>query len=159
MHSDATRAKISAALMGHAVSSVTRHKIGRSIRGRKATLGTRSKMSAALMGHATSAPTRLAIGAAKRRDGATIGYHAVHRRLRIDRGPASATTCACGAPARQWAYRGDCPFERWEAKGDYFLAFSPDLSRYDALCVRCHARQGPPLLAMLAERASERAVA
>lgn len=59
------------------------------------------------------------------------GYHAVHQRIYRERGPASAQTCACGAPARHWAYAGP------RQTGDV-APFSPDLGAYQAMCVPCH---------------------
>ena len=58
-----TRAKLSASLRGHGLSSEARAKIGLANRNRHATAETRAKMSASHMGHPTSQATRDRIGA------------------------------------------------------------------------------------------------
>lgn len=60
-------------------------------------------------------------------------YGQVHAQLALVRGPATAHDCACGRPAKEWAYTGPRePGERWP--------FSDDLSLYEPMCRRCHVR-------------------
>lgn len=66
--------------------------------------------------------------------GSDGSYNAVHHRLTKKRGPARAQTCACGAPAKHWAYDHTDPDERAGADGP----FSTDLARYRPMCVPCH---------------------
>lgn len=61
-------------------------------------------------------------------------YSTVHIRLRLQRGSATLRTCPCGAPAQQWAYDHTDP-EPLTGRG---MLYSPDLSRYVAMCVSCH---------------------
>lgn len=69
------------------------------------------------------------------------GYHAAHKRVEAQRGKARHYECACGAVARQWAFNGDPQAERWgdTPRGDK-LAYSPDPSDYDPMCVPCHRK-------------------
>ena len=68
--------------------------------------------------------------------GDAISYNGAHRRIRRDRGPASAQACvSCGGPARDWALREDVP-SLPSAEGCY----SPDPAAYMPLCRRCHIR-------------------
>lgn len=62
-----------------------------------------------------------------------VSYATVHLRLRNQRGPAKDHTCCCGKRAAQWAF-------------DKPVGYSPDLNRYVALCVSCHARRDRELL-------------
>lgn len=69
------------------------------------------------------------------------GYSALHRRLAIVRGPASAQPCAgCARPARVWSYDGADPDERTDG-----FRYSLDLARYRPLCRSCHRRATGPL--------------
>lgn len=69
--------------------------------------------------------------------GDDVEYQAVHRRLRVYRGPASAHPCAaCQSRARDWAYMHSDPGEKISAKVG--LPFSTDLSHYRPLCSSCH---------------------
>lgn len=65
----------------------------------------------------------------------TPTYSAVHQRLQRVRGRADAHTCACGAPAAQWAYDRTDP-----APLRAPWPYSADLRRYVAMCVPCHKR-------------------
>jgi hypothetical protein len=67
-------------------------------------------------------------------------YGAVHRRLRVDKGPASAHCCVdCGAPASDWSYDGQDPDERigtsWFGKP---IAYSLTQTHYQPRCRSCH---------------------
>jgi hypothetical protein len=67
-------------------------------------------------------------------------YAAVRRRVRAERGPASAQACAeCGAPAVCWSYDGTDPDERTHpVRG---VAYSLDLARYRPRCRFCRRRR------------------
>ena len=71
-------------------------------------------------------------------------YDAVHDRLRRAKGPAANHTCvACPSPAKEWAYTHDDPeplTERVHNGGGkwVWVIYSPDLSRYQPMCVPCH---------------------
>lgn len=69
--------------------------------------------------------------------GDDVGYAAVHRRLQVQRGSASALDCVqCGAAAQGWAYQHTAPDERvCDVRN---LPFSTDLSHYEAMCLPCH---------------------
>lgn len=58
-------------------------------------------------------------------------YGSIHKRLTVERGPASGQDCRCGKPATQWAYVG--PRDASER-----FPFSTDLSLYVAMCNKCH---------------------
>jgi hypothetical protein len=73
------------------------------------------------------------------------GYIAAHVRVYRARGRAREHTCPCGAQAAQWAYdHSDLePLTemRRNMKGDFVsLAYSPDPSRYVAMCRSCHVK-------------------
>lgn len=57
-------------------------------------------------------------------------YRAVHIAL----GKAAEQQCACGKAAQTWAYDHSDPQPQWSHYGPY----SSDLSRYEALCAKCH---------------------
>lgn len=63
--------------------------------------------------------------------GDEIGYSGAHQRVSRIRGPASAHTCPCGSPARQWAYL---------TSSSALMPYSPDPADYSALCIPCHKR-------------------
>lgn len=62
-------------------------------------------------------------------------YKAVHLRVKAVRGPASRYVCACGEPAKQWAYDHTDPSPKMSEDG---RPYSLDIERYTAMCVRCH---------------------
>lgn len=66
-------------------------------------------------------------------------YSAAHRRVRAEKGPASALSCLdCLRPAAHWSYVGGDPNELVDdARGS---AYSLDLSRYVPRCVPCHKK-------------------
>jgi hypothetical protein len=73
--------------------------------------------------------------------GTDVGYNAVHERLNRYRGRANTHECEhCGKPAKDWAYIGGCPDERYHEKAGALLAYSVDPNRYVPLCKPCHAR-------------------
>lgn len=66
-------------------------------------------------------------------------YVGMHKRLRLDRGKASAHACVdCGNPAHEWSYDGGCPGELHEVRGKLPCAYSTDQSRYSPRCRPCH---------------------
>jgi hypothetical protein len=67
-------------------------------------------------------------------------YFAVHQRVRKARGSASTYVCGCGRPAKQWAYDHSDPEQKYELIGATMTAYSIDVERYEAKCVRCHKR-------------------
>lgn len=69
--------------------------------------------------------------------GDDVAYSAVHRRLRVTRGPAkNFACCKCGTTARAWAYQHSAPDERVCAKVG--LPYSTDLAHYEPMCHECH---------------------
>lgn len=58
-----------------------------------------------------------------------VGYRQAHRRVEKAKGPAKSHTCACGKPARQWAYRASDP-----------TGYSLNPDDYEAMCVSCHMK-------------------
>lgn len=68
--------------------------------------------------------------------GDAVSYFAVHERIKRKLGSAKNYQCACGQPARQWAYDRTDPNELRDATGPY----STDLNRYQPMCVPCHKR-------------------
>ncbi len=69
-------------------------------------------------------------------------YGAVHRRLRVERGPATRYGCAdCAGPAAVWSHIGGGPDERTDPRG---LRYSLDLDRYRPRCRSCHRRATAP---------------
>lgn len=69
--------------------------------------------------------------------GDNIGYAAVHRRLRVQRGPARLQPCiSCGGQADDWAYQHDADDEQICKKVE--LPFTTDLSHYKPMCHLCH---------------------
>jgi len=81
-------------------------------------------------------------GAANSSSDEEVTYITVHVRLRTQRGRASDRACACGAPARQWAYQHGDPQERTGLIGGRqgWLTFSPNLDAYAPMCFPCHRR-------------------
>jgi hypothetical protein len=69
----------------------------------------------------------------------TPTYSSVHHLLIRRRGPARDYTCACGAPALDWAYQGGDPDETADEAGYRAgMVFTPNLNAYDPLCRSCH---------------------
>lgn len=66
--------------------------------------------------------------------GDQVGYSAMHGRVRRGLGSARLYLCQCGAPAREWSYRGGDPCEKIEDG----LRYSTDLTYYAARCIPCH---------------------
>jgi hypothetical protein len=67
-----------------------------------------------------------------------VTYTAVHRRLRLDRGPASQYPCfECLGRAQDWAYDNVDPNELVGGKYDSAYSLNPD--HYVPLCRPCHA--------------------
>lgn len=64
-------------------------------------------------------------------------YHHLHTNLARQRGKASSYSCACGAPATQWAYDHSDPDEITDERG---RVYSTDVSRYVPLCIPCHRK-------------------
>ncbi|MBL8926326.1 MAG: hypothetical protein JNM77_08805 [Pseudonocardia sp.] len=71
------------------------------------------------------------------------GYAATHLAIRRARGAASGHTCACGAPAREWAYDNADPDELVDPGSG--CAYSRDITRYRPLCASCHRHLDAPL--------------
>jgi hypothetical protein len=64
-----------------------------------------------------------------------VGYSGMHRRLRIDYGPASQFPCVdCLGEAAQWSYSHEDPNELQSPDGPYSL----DVEHYAPRCVSCH---------------------
>jgi hypothetical protein len=79
-----------------------------------------------------------------RKPGTPMAYNSLHARLRRVRGAASALICIdCGRQADEWSYRGGCPDELSEARGQGGLAmpYTLDLSMYDPRCKSCHVKR------------------
>lgn len=74
-----------------------------------------------------------ALGRSSRRE--TVKYAGAHRRVQIEKGPATALPCVdCGKRALQWSYSGGDPNELVEGGFPYSL----DTGRYDPRCRSCH---------------------
>lgn len=75
-----------------------------------------------------------------------ITYSAAHNRVQAVHGPASGHVCACGSQAAEWTYQGSCPGEIQAWRDDNrvgkarLISYSPDPSRYAAMCKPCHIR-------------------
>jgi hypothetical protein len=71
--------------------------------------------------------------------GDAVEYAAVHRRLQVDRGPATEHPCIdCGGAASDWAYQHSDPAERrCPTTG---LLYTTDLQHYAPMCRSCHLR-------------------
>lgn len=72
-----------------------------------------------------------------------LSYMGAHQRVRRARGPAKEYPCEfCGAAAYQWSYRGGSALEQRgphsPAHATKEMAWSPEPSDYDPLCVSCH---------------------
>lgn len=69
-----------------------------------------------------------------------IRYQTAHQRVAYWRGRASIHECACGAPAQEWAYMHNCPYEQIGDGGGFVqeCRYSPDPMAYVALCAPCH---------------------
>lgn len=72
-----------------------------------------------------------------------VSYAQAHRRVRTERGPASAQVCGgCGDDAAEWSYSGFSPDEQigWvgEPGAEILRAWSPVPSDYSPLCRECH---------------------
>lgn len=70
--------------------------------------------------------------------GSAIGYTGAHMRVRRERGPASAQTCPCGAPAQEWSYVGGDPDERMGTSAGFPVVFGVNPEFYTAVCRSCH---------------------
>jgi hypothetical protein len=73
--------------------------------------------------------------AAGRRAALGKSYKAVLRRVRAQRGPAGAQTCACGRTAAGWSYAGGDPDERLDVERG--RPYSLDPARYVPRCGSC----------------------
>lgn len=69
-------------------------------------------------------------------------YRNTHARIRDWKGSARKQTCACGAPARDWAYDHGDPDERKDVTISYGVprpvTYSLDPSHYTPMCKPCH---------------------
>lgn len=73
--------------------------------------------------------------------GDECGYHAAHERVRRTRGRAADLDCVwCGGPAVQWAYDHSDSRVFADAQDGQELPYSPDVWRYQPMCVPCHKR-------------------
>lgn len=78
--------------------------------------------------------------------GDAVGYYGAHRRVRLERGPASAHLCVdCGKrPARQWSYDHNDPNERPRVRDSTGRVisgpFSTNPAMYSPRCTGCHRR-------------------
>lgn len=71
--------------------------------------------------------------------GRDITYVSAHCRVSSHRGKASAHMCACGSAAQEWAYDYSDPNPLiGDSRGEYGLAYSPDVERYTPMCGKCH---------------------
>jgi hypothetical protein len=73
------------------------------------------------------------------------GYSAVHARLKVDLGPASAHPCVdCGAGAHDWSYNENCDeeLETPVTKKHGALRYCPHNECYVPRCKSCHHKQG-----------------
>ena len=70
--------------------------------------------------------------------GDLASYSAVHMRVRVALGPASARMCGCGARAEEWAYDHSDPNGRVDPKSG--MRYSTDIARYMPMCATCHRR-------------------
>jgi len=69
--------------------------------------------------------------------GDAVDYGAVHRRIKMERGPAKVWPCQhCGDQAAHWAYDHTDPNEKVSDRGRY----STDPDHYIPLCHRCHVK-------------------
>lgn len=77
-----------------------------------------------------------------------VSYWSAHRRVRAERGPATAQRCAeCRAPAAVWSYDGTDPDERTDpAQG---RRYSLDPGRYRPRCRSCSSGLDPARAARL----------
>lgn len=81
-----------------------------------------------------------------------ITYPQAHNNLRKLLGKATARFCPCGSPAREWAYCGGDPNERFGPKrpdnpngiGWGFYSESPNY--YEAMCSGCHTQRDGALM-------------
>lgn len=70
-----------------------------------------------------------------------LTYKWLHKRLRLERGPASDQPCVdCGSPAYDWSYDGLDPNQQLESVNGYVLSYSSSTSHYVARCRACHRR-------------------
>lgn len=65
-------------------------------------------------------------------------YNSVHWSLVKERGDASAHSCRCGQPARDWAYQHNGEPEIYDPESG--RPYSEDLECYEAMCRSCHFR-------------------
>ena len=73
-----------------------------------------------------------------------LGYGSAHSRLKSVRGRASEHLCACGAPAKTWAYQhaATVEFSGTIVRGsrEMFVRWSGDPEDYAPMCVPCHTK-------------------
>ncbi|WP_182377905.1 hypothetical protein [Nocardioides sp. WS12] len=92
-------------------------------------LGPRNEKASRTCGRSCSTALRAwAVLVAK--DGVS-SYSGAHHKVRKRRGPAKHRACACGRPAREWAYVG--PLQPGASH-----PYSSDVSHYQAMCKMCH---------------------
>lgn len=79
-----------------------------------------------------------AVGAGRWEQKPERTYVTAHYRVRRDRGPAPEQTCACGAPAAEWAYDHNDPDELIGEDHGKAVPYSLDVAHYLPMCVPCH---------------------
>ncbi len=88
-------------------------------------------------GTTTNPPRRFLLGPDHPQWAAEPGYMTVHRRIDRTRGKAKTYRCTkCGGAASQWGYDHSDPSPIVGSEG---CEYSLDISRYDPMCVVCHA--------------------
>lgn len=76
--------------------------------------------------------------------GDEVTYRGAHKRVYAARGRAAEFDCAndCGRPAREWAYTGGDPDEKYgrahPGKTEALSYYSASPKFYEALCTYCH---------------------
>lgn len=63
-------------------------------------------------------------------------YYKIHQDLKRQKGKAAEHRCACGAPARDWAYQPNPANEKTD--GYTGRSYSEDLEDYAPMCRPCH---------------------
>lgn len=81
--------------------------------------------------------------------GDSATYGAAHQRVRKERGAAANFLCPCGSRAREWAYQGGDPGEKFgpNKSGGTWSFYSTDPNFYEPLCAPCHKTKDGALLA------------
>lgn len=70
-----------------------------------------------------------------------LNYSAIHLRLAKYRGSAKDYHCiSCGSPALHWAYQHNCQNEQIDDTNGRKLPYSPNLEKYEPMCVPCHKK-------------------